>query len=470
MQRNTNNTNRPSDTAAVQEQLKRKGSMPLSSIEPLQNHNHQWAKSRAGSFIEDEEEIIYGTLSMAEKLGRFFYQDYMNIEGLIQNLTIMAALVATLGVTMVTLVELPEFPEGNIKALAISNRGFRCHFAPDETLDLCTGTIDCDDGDIGPKNYVRGLHVCKEGKYDAGCKAENIQAGYDLASSVDIRLASAWIESNYDNLPYEALPSKAIAGNGFFAVLVLFGSLGMSVFLYMSLSFSHAKEDPMELRRWWFPIGAMGIFGSFGFLLYGCYYFFLGLQDIIAIRYPFYQEYGCMVEWNLNFQLTFAGCLGVMTMHHLYTRVPQIFYALLGFPTEIWAACTKPFAAADDADAEDFGEESVYDEKTEKEKRKEEKIGPVVRSLLANAPQDMAHCVSLFEKARIAPSQMDRMERQDFLEIGLCLGDALRVEELLEQRREKARKRHKQRFVRAVNTVRRSWRTASPSQERQQQI
>jgi hypothetical protein len=468
MQRNTNNTNRPSDTAAVQEQLKRKGSMPLSSIEPLQNHNHQWAKSRAGSFIEDEEEITYGTLSMAEKLGRFFYQDYINIEGLIQNLTIMAALVATLGVTMVTLVELPEFPEGNIKALAISNRGFRCHFAPDETLDLCTGTIDCDDGDIGPKNYVRGLHVCKEGKYDAGCKAENIQAGYDLASSVDIRLASAWIESNYDNLPYEALPSKAIAGNGFFAVLVLFGSLGMSVFLYMSLSFSHAKEDPMELRRWWFPIGAMGIFGSFGFLLYGCYYFFLGLQDVIAIRYPFYQEYGCMVEWNLNFQLTFAGCLGVMTMHHLYTRVPQIFYALLGFPTEIWAACTKPFAAADDA--EDFGEESVYDEKTEKEKRKEEKIGPVVRSLLANAPQDMTHCVSLFEKARIAPSQMDRMERQDFLEIGLCLGDALRVEELLEQRREKARKRHKQRFVRAVNTVRRSWRTASPSQERQQQI
>ena len=111
----------------------------------------------------------------------------------------------------------------------------------------------------------------------------------------------------------------------------------------------------------------------------------------------------------------------------------------------------------------------MYHEKTEKEKRKDEKIWPVVRSLLSNGPQDMTHCVSLFEKARIAPSQMDRMERQDFLEIGLCLGDALRVEELLEQRREKARKRHKQRFVRAVNTVRRSC-TASPSQERQQQI
>ena len=93
----------------------------------------------------------------------------------------------------------------------------------------------------------------------------------------------------------------------------------------------------------------------------------------------------------------------------------------------------------------------MYEEKAEKEKKREEKIGPVVRAMFTNASQDMVHCVPLFEKARITPSQMDTMDKKDFLDMGLCVGDALRVEEILKQRREKAEKREQKRFSRAVS-------------------
>jgi hypothetical protein len=441
MQRNTNQS--AYNPAVVREGLSRQGSLRLSSSELLRNYNRR----RAGSTVDDEEEMEYGNLSVAEHVQRFFYQDYSNIEGLIQNLTIMAALVATLGVTMVTIVELPEFPSGNTKALAMSNRGFRCNFAPDETLDLCTGTIDCSDGDIDAMNYDRGVHVCKARKSDRGCKTENLQVGYDLASSIDVDLASVWIESNYYEIPYDALPSKSIAANGFYAVLCLMTSLFVSVFLYVSLVFSHAREDPKELRRWWFPIGALGVFGSYTLLLYGCVFFFQALQEVVAIRFPFYQEYGCMVEWNVNFQFTFGGCLVIMTFHHMYTRVPSICNTILRCPATFLTACTKPLAD----ELGDLGEESVYEEKAEKEKKREEKIGPVVRAMFTNASQDMVHCVPLFEKARITPSQMDTMDKKDFLDMGLCVGDALRVEEILKQRREKAEKREQKRFSRAVS-------------------
>ena len=46
---------------------------------------------------------------------------------------------------------------------------------------------------------------------------------------------------------------------------------------------------------------------------------------------------------------------------------------------------------------------------------------------------------------------MDTMDKKDFLDMGLCVGDALRVEEILKQRREKAEKREQKRFSRAVS-------------------
>ena len=102
------------------------------------------------AFREDAEDAA--KVNWRDVMQRFFFQDYSDIEALIQNLTIMAALVSTLCVTMVTIIELPEFPDGNAKVLAMHHRGFRCHFAPEITLDVCRGTIDCSKG-YGPEDY-----------------------------------------------------------------------------------------------------------------------------------------------------------------------------------------------------------------------------------------------------------------------------------------------------------------------------
>ena len=86
--------------------------------------------------LDYERDLNLSTFEvLLERLYNFLFQAHSDIEGLIQNLTIMAALVATLCTTLATTLELPEFPEGNVKTLAMQNRGLRCHFAPNEMLD-----------------------------------------------------------------------------------------------------------------------------------------------------------------------------------------------------------------------------------------------------------------------------------------------------------------------------------------------
>ena len=386
----------------------------------------------------DDAEMFEGSkYGRWDLIQRFFFQDYASIEGLIQNLTIMAALVATLGVTMVTIVELPEFPYGNMKMLAMSNRGFRCHFAPDNTLDVCNGNIDCSKGytaeDFDPESNGASC--------EAGCNIDNLQVGYDLASDLDVDLATEWIERNWARIPYAALPSKSITLNGFYAVLVLMTSLFIAVFLYISLVFSHAREDPKELRRWWFPVGALGVFGSYTLLLYGCFYFFQALQEVVGIRFPFYQEYDCFVLWNMNFSYTVGSVLLMLIGHHIHTRIPSI---ASGFASKV-LGCARMCAQPDEAEAEASGR---ADEK--EELKKKERIGPYIRALFASASEDMAHCVPLFEQARVTPSQLDGMEKKDFLEIGLCVGDTLRVADLLKKRKEKNEERDKKRTSSAI--------------------
>ena len=110
----------------------------------------------------------------------------------------------------------------------------------------------------------------------------------------------------------------------FFAVLCLMTSLFVSVCLYVSLVFSHARDDPKELVRWWLPIGALAIFGSYLMLLLGAYYFFAALEGVIAVRFPFYEEYGCFVTWNVNFTNSTTAILFFLIFHHLHTRLPTI--------------------------------------------------------------------------------------------------------------------------------------------------
>ena len=384
-----------------------------------------------GRYLGDEvdnEWDVYG-MGWSEHFQNFFFQEYSDIEALIQNLTIICALVATLGVTLVTLIELPEFPEGNIKVLALMNRGFRCHFMPDETLDVCTGTIDCSVGygpnDFDPHTANRLSFIRKPGYR---CDIANLQAGYDLARSVDFEDAQNWIEEHYDALPkVKAMPSKDIAWNGFYACLALMTSLFTSVFLYISLAFSHSREDPMELKRWWFPLGAMGIFATYFLLLWGVFYFFQTLEAVVAVRFPLIQDYGCMVDWIENFHVTIGSITLLLFVHHIHTRLPGIARSLVKATVRrIEMLLGEP---STEMTKQNVPRKSIL---MGFSKEKEEKIGPVIRSLLNTLDDDMSHCAPLFEHHKIRPSQMGSLEKDDLVAMGLCVGDAYRVHELLQ--------------------------------------
>lgn len=384
------------------------------------------------AFNEDEGDAA--EVNWRDGMQRFFYQDYGDIEALIQNLTIMAALVSTLCVTMVTIIELPEFPDGNAKVLAMHHRGFRCHFAPEITLDVCRGTIDCSKG-YGPEDYdmnearLIANQACGGGSTKE-CNPENMAVGYDLLRDLSLDDVNQWIEKNYYEFPKYSFPSKAITRNGFFAVLCLMTSLFVSVCLYVSLVFSHARDDPKELVRWWLPIGALAIFGSYLMLLLGAYYFFAALEGVIAVRFPFYEEYGCFVTWNVNFTNSTTAILFFLIAHHLHTRLPTIASSSRRKIKRVFQSCSGYVYSGE-------AHHDEQDEDAEKKKSKTPKIRPFLRNLIASSSEDLSHIVPFFEQSRITPSQMENLEKDDLLSMGLCLGDALRTLELLRSKKDR---------------------------------
>ena len=158
---------------------------------------------------------------------------------------------------------------------------------PDETLDVCTGTIDCSVG-YGPNDFDphTANRLCFIRKPGYRCDIANLQAGYDLARSVDFEDAQNWIEEHYDALPkVKAMPSKDIAERLLrlpgaddqplhFRVLVHIAGL-----LPLARGPNGAQEVVVSARR-------HSIFATYFLLLWGVFYFFQTLEAVVAVRFP----------------------------------------------------------------------------------------------------------------------------------------------------------------------------------------
>lgn len=350
-------------------------------------------------------------------LNRFFFQTYNDVEALIETLTIMTALVATLGVTMVTIIDQREFPYGTVKVLAMHHRGFRCHFAPEEALDVCKGFIDCN-VDYDAKDYLNIRHdVC-----NMRCDKDNILAGYNIARQVSVGEVKRWVEANYHNIPYPAFPSKDIAHNGFFAVFCLMTSLFISVMLYNSLLLSQARNNPMELARWWNPFGALSVFCCYGMLLMGAFYFLQSLEMVIATRFQFYVESSCFTIWNRNLTFSMLSVLLLLLLHHLHTRLP------IG-----GMAARRKLQYTFRATESKNNEKKIQKDKiaAAAEPSKVPTVFPSLRKYLKASSEDMSHVVPIFEQSRITQSQIETLKKEDLISMGICVGDALRTIELI---------------------------------------
>ena len=268
--------------------------------------------------------------------------------------------------------------------------------------------------------------------WDSGCGADNLLAGYRLARTVNLTDAAEWIEANYADIDYRSMPSKDVAYNGFWAVLALMTSVFIAVLLYMSLIFSYTRQDPQELRRWWIPFGALTVFGAYITLCLGCFYFFKALEGVIAVRFPYFEEYSCFVAWNKNFAAVTWVLLSAISIHHFHTRIPELASTAIGFGYSLMTgSATDICAHHKKKQGPQRRRASTF------EARKVPQIRHLMLSLLASSDEDMSHCAPLFEHHKITQEQLGSLTKLDLISMGLCVGDAMRVLELLNQQRKR---------------------------------
>ena len=92
---------------------------------------------------------------------------YDDVEGLVNTLGIMAALIGMTALSMVLGVSKDEWMGADIMYLAQGCPCFRSYFAPNVNLDVCTGTI--------PAGQVK----CARGEHCSGCDMTSAQCGLD---------------------------------------------------------------------------------------------------------------------------------------------------------------------------------------------------------------------------------------------------------------------------------------------------
>eukprot|EP01046_Picozoa_sp_COSAG06_P019448 COSAG06_NODE_1387_length_9616_cov_4.512136_6_plen_291_part_00 len=253
---------------------------------------------------------------------------YDDVEGLVNTLGIMAALICMTALSMVLGVSKDEWMNADIMFLAQNCPCFRSYFAPNNNLDVCTGTIPvgqvecalgerCSGCDMTPSAQC-GLDCYRE-YWWGDCTPAHMKRSREIASSVNASEYAEWVELHYQDGIKS--PSNKMTWKGFCetihttcmfrtglspfvfwgisdrsprlsdVVLLLSLALMTSVALYVSLQFSQAREDPRTLARWWSG-GKFVVLISYFFLLGSIWLFFEVLDSVTMVRLPFAEQGG----------------------------------------------------------------------------------------------------------------------------------------------------------------------------------
>lgn len=213
-------------------------------------------------------------------------QSFDDIEGLVINLGIVAALVLSFVVGLVATIPTEEYDKADLTTLVFYWQDFRNYIDPDGLLRVSYGISDLEM--ITGEKAGDGGYDCTE---DAEQKDKYLPGLRMLASTVDLTDMRGWVDTHYKKVHEHAgcigrrLPSEFVTRYGVVTVIILTIILIHSTSMYVSIMWLDARESP-EVAAYWYKSGKWMLLFGYALLIAACIMFFYTFISIIAVRVP----------------------------------------------------------------------------------------------------------------------------------------------------------------------------------------
>ena len=242
-------------------------------------------------------------------------QSYEDREGLFINLGVISALIMSLIVGFAVTIPVEELDAADRLFLVFRSEVFRDHVDPDMAIRTELGI---------PDNFTDGIGVSEPMEFSLTTyrKEFGLLKPYErglrqLAHRVDILQMRIWLDSLQDHLdsPSQMLRiggsasskthtiescaiSYPIYENSLWAFGTCMISLLLSIFAYISMNVSDAREKPEILILWWKVGGRVMAVGGYLSLMFSLGFLFMALNWVTWMRMPHLQLWSYTVAFT----------------------------------------------------------------------------------------------------------------------------------------------------------------------------
>mmetsp|Transcript_31831 Transcript_31831/g.46522 ORF Transcript_31831/g.46522 Transcript_31831/m.46522 type:complete len:504 (-) Transcript_31831:103-1614(-) len=322
-------------------------------------------------------------------LGRYLYagakiifeQNYENVQSILLNFGIMAALLLSILIALIMTVPVEESARGDILALSHNSFRFRCHFASlntSSTIELCSrehtmalfgttnATIICKDGpgllmtrikvlarsDLTrlEDNILANAFHCNmwwhlnsqklNPNLTSACSSSLAKTDFQVANSITNEAymefmagelptrdtTGMWFGAGWNaELPFYhgCRPSAGLSSAGFRSMFFLLVALFLDLYLIGSLSFSAAHRNESEMILWWSSGGVVGTIAVVVMILDGTINFIWAITAVVQFRFPFpYDQFQYQDSFSGTFLNITIWTLGpIVGAHFIVVRL-----------------------------------------------------------------------------------------------------------------------------------------------------